>query len=42
MAISVEHGVPLMAPNVLNNGDSGIFECAEVPTGERSIATHQV
>jgi hypothetical protein len=42
MAISVEHDVPLMAPNVLNDsdGDSRVSECAEA--WERSIATHQV
>jgi hypothetical protein len=41
MAISVEHDVPLMAPNVLNEGDSGVPECAdaaaEAPFGDVTL-----
>jgi hypothetical protein len=37
MAISVEHDVPLMAPNVLNDGDSGVFECAGAPFGDVAL-----
>jgi hypothetical protein len=37
MAISVEHDVPLMAPNVLNDGDSGVFGCAEAPFGDVAL-----
>lgn len=37
MAISVEHDVPLMAPNVLNDGDPGVPGCAEAPFGDVAL-----
>jgi len=37
MTISVERNVPLMAPNVLKDGDSGVSECAESPFGNVAL-----